>query len=122
MPRPILTEEHIHPAARARIAEAHRDLIDEVQGAVADNDVVVVGMSQNPHPARAKRALRAAGIRYKALNYGSYFGPWRRRNALKMWTGWGTFPMVFVKGELIGGANELEALIASGELTRLLEG
>ena len=46
--------------------------------------------------------------------------PWRRRTALKMWTGWPTFPMVFVKGMLIGGADDLAKLIASGELKRLL--
>jgi glutaredoxin-related protein len=45
---------------------------------------------------------------------------WRRRNALKMWTGWPTFPMVFVKGTLIGGASDLEAMIANGELKALL--
>ena len=37
-----------------------------------------------------------------------------------MWTGWPTFPMVFVKGMLVGGADELRALIDSGELNRLL--
>jgi glutaredoxin-related protein len=37
-----------------------------------------------------------------------------------MWTGWPTFPMVFVEGTLIGGAHEAEQLIASGELARLL--
>jgi glutaredoxin-related protein len=37
-----------------------------------------------------------------------------------MWTGWPTFPMVFVKGVLVGGASELERLIASGELEKLL--
>jgi glutaredoxin-related protein len=42
------------------------------------------------------------------------------RNALKMWTGWPTYPMVFVKGALIGGATDLQALIASGELKTLL--
>ena len=42
------------------------------------------------------------------------------RNALKMWTGWPTLPMVFVKGTLIGGANETIALIESGELQRML--
>ena len=51
---------------------------------------------------------------------GSYFGGWRRRNALKMWTGWPTFPMVFVKGALVGGASDLQRLIDSGELKRLL--
>jgi glutaredoxin-related protein len=33
-----------------------------------------------------------------------------------MWTGWQTFPMVFVKGVLVGGANEVKKLIESGEL------
>jgi glutaredoxin-related protein len=33
-----------------------------------------------------------------------------------MWTGWPTFPMVFVKGKLIGGGSELKALLALGEL------
>ena len=40
--------------------------------------------------------------------------------SLKRWTGWPTFPMVFVKGTLVGGAQELGALIDSGELKTLL--
>jgi monothiol glutaredoxin len=54
--------------------------------------------------------------------YGSYFSAWRRRNALKMWPGWPTFPMVFVKGILVGGARDLDRLIASGEFARMLPG
>jgi glutaredoxin-related protein len=37
-----------------------------------------------------------------------------------LWTGWPTFPMVFVKGVLVGGADDLEKLINGGELARLL--
>jgi len=37
-----------------------------------------------------------------------------------MWTGWPTFPMVFVKGILVGGYTDLKALIDSGELRSLL--
>ncbi len=51
-----------------------------------------------------------------AAEYGSYLGEYRRRLALKMWTGWPTFPMVFVKGVLVGGAEDVAKLIASGEL------
>jgi glutaredoxin-related protein len=36
-----------------------------------------------------------------------------------MWTGWQTFPMVFVKGVLVGGSSDLARLIASGELKAL---
>ncbi len=68
----------------------------------------------------ARKALQAAGAAFKYLEYGSYLSQWRLRNALKMWTGWPTFPMVFVKGTLVGGASDLDALISSGELKRLL--
>jgi monothiol glutaredoxin len=120
MTRAVLDEAHIHPAIRRKIENNHADIVREVQAAIAAHDVVVVGMAQNPHPKKARRVLDAAGIPYKYLEYGSYLGDWRRRNALKMWTGWPTFPMVFVKGVLIGGARDLQALIDSGELTKVL--
>jgi monothiol glutaredoxin len=120
MPRAILDEIHIHPAIRARVASHHADIVQEVQQAIIAYPVVVVGMGQNPHPRRARRALDAAGIAHHDLDYGNYFGGWRRRNALKMWSGWPTLPMIFVRGSLIGGANDLIKLINSGELKRLL--
>jgi monothiol glutaredoxin len=120
MPRHILAEERIHPAIRDKVSGMHRDIVEEVQAAIAEHDVVVVGMKQNPHPRHARKALDAAGIAYHYMEYGSYLGVWRRRTALKMWTGWQTFPMVFIKGVLIGGAADLERLIESGELASML--
>ena len=120
MARNIFSESSIHPAIREKIANHHADIIREVRAAIAANDVVVVGMKQNPHPKRARKALDAVGVPYKYLEYGSYLDGWRRRNALKMWTGWPTFPMVFVKGVLIGGADDLARLIDSGELKRMM--
>jgi glutaredoxin-related protein len=120
MPRHILPESSIHPAIREHVATLNRDLVEEVQRAVAENDVVVVGMRQNPAPKKARKLLDDAGVRYAYLEYGSYLGEWRRRNALKMWAGWPTFPMVFVRGVLIGGASDLAKLVASGELATLL--
>ena len=122
MPRSILDESHIHAAIRGTIANGNADIVAEVKAAVAANDVVVVGMAQNPFPKKARKALDAAGIPFKYLQYGSYLGGWRRRNALKMWTGWPTFPMVFVKGVLVGGASDLNRLIESGDLKRMLTG
>lgn len=120
MGRSILDEAHIHPAIREVIANNHADIVREVQAAIAGNDVVVVGMAQNPAPKKARNALDERGIAFKYLEYGNYLKEWRRRNALKMWTGWPTFPMVFVKGVLVGGASDLQKLIDSGELARLL--
>jgi monothiol glutaredoxin len=118
MSRPIVPEDRIHPEVRERIASFGTDILREVQDAIANNAVVVVGMSQNPFPRKARKLLDAAGIPYKYLAYGSYLSHWRRRLALKMWTGWPTFPMVFVKGTLIGGAKDLKKLIESGELKK----
>ena len=116
MPRTILPESQIHPAVREKIASYRSDVLKEVQAAVAANEIVVVGMRMNPFPKKARRLLDAEGIAYTYIEYGSYLGAWRRRLALKMWTGWPTFPMVFVKGVLIGGADDLARLIESGKL------
>lgn len=119
MPRPVLDEATIHPAIRAKVAGWQHAIVDEVKAAVQANDVVVVGMDMNPFPAKARKALDAIGQPYKYLGYGSYFSLWRPRSALKMWTGWPTFPMVFVKGTLVGGYNDLQKLIESGEFKRM---
>jgi glutaredoxin-related protein len=118
MPRNILPEAQIHPAVRDKIANWRTDIVKEVQAAVAANEIVVVGMRQNPAPRRARKALDAAGLAYTYLEYGSYLGGYRRRLPLKLWTGWPTFPMVFVKGVLVGGADDLGRLIEKGELGR----
>ncbi|MET0441252.1 MAG: glutaredoxin domain-containing protein, partial [Casimicrobiaceae bacterium] len=120
MSRNVLDEAHIHPAVRQKIQGRHSGIVDEVRAAIAARGVVIVGMRQNPWPRKARRALEAAGIPYKYLEYGSYLSEWRPRLALKMWTGWPTFPMVFVDGVLVGGAEDLKRLIESGELKAML--
>ena len=120
MTRNVLDEAQIHPAIRQTIADKHADIVREVQEAIAGNKVVVVGMTQNPFPRKARKTLDAISVPYKYLEYGSYLGQWKRRNALKMWTGWPTFPMIFVKGVLVGGATDLQRLIDSGEFARMI--
>ncbi|WP_210543028.1 glutaredoxin domain-containing protein [Rhodoferax sp. PAMC 29310] len=120
MSRPVLDENQIHPAIREKVAGHEQSIVSEVKAAVVTHAVVVVGMGMNPAPKSARKALDAAGVAYHYMEYGNYFNTWRRRNALKMWTGWPTFPMVFVNGSLVGGASDLVKLINSGELTPLL--
>jgi glutaredoxin-related protein len=120
MSRTTLEEARLHPAIRETVANLNADVVHNVQAAASSNAVLVVGMAGNPHVRRARRSLDGAGIAYQYLEYGSYFGGWRRRNALKMGSGWPTFPMVFVKGTLIGGADQLERLVSGGELKRML--
>jgi len=121
MLRQILDETHLHPAIRDKIAGYQSDILAEVGAAIAANPVVVVGMAQNPFPKRARALLDGQKIDYKYLEYGSYLKDWRRRLALKMWSGWPTLPMIFIKGTLIGGADDLKRLADGGELQRLLK-
>ncbi|CDG83928.1 glutaredoxin domain-containing protein [Janthinobacterium agaricidamnosum] len=120
MSRNIFDEAQIHPAIRQQISDSHADIVREVQDAVAAHPVVIVGMALNPFPPKARKIFDVLGTPYHYLQYGSYVSQWRRRAALKMWTGWPTFPMVFVNGVLVGGATELKALLDNGELSRLL--
>lgn len=120
MTRPILEQDKMHPAIRDSVASYHADIVQEVQAAIAEYDVVVVGMKQNPFPRRARALLDQKGIAYKYLEYGSYLSMWRRRLALKMWAGWATFPMIFIKGVFIGGFDDLQTLDRSSELETLL--
>lgn len=120
MPRPLLDDARLHSAIRDTVEHLHAEVVHNVQAASMSNAVLVVGMSGNPFCKRARKALDAAAVPHHYLEYGSYLSQWRQRLALKMWSGWPTFPLVFVKGVLIGGADDLAKLVASGELKRLL--
>lgn len=111
----------MHPAIRGKIANWGVEVVTEVQLAIEAKDIVVVGMKMNPFPQKARKLLDAAGIEYTYLEYGSYLSGYRRRLPLKLWTGWQTFPMIFVRSVLIGGASDLEKLMASGKLQEMLK-
>jgi glutaredoxin-related protein len=102
------------------MAEYHADFVDEIGRALQEHDVVVVGMAQNPHVQRARRALDDAGIAHHYIGHGSYLSGYGRRLAIKLWTGWPTFPQVFVRGRLIGGRAELVEAIGDGTLRATL--
>jgi monothiol glutaredoxin len=67
---------------------------------------------------RALRALLDAGAPVAAVDI---LPDPRIRQELSAISGWPTIPQVFVKGELIGGADITEELHASGELRRKLD-
>ncbi|MBL4606858.1 MAG: hypothetical protein JKY01_03395 [Pseudomonadales bacterium] len=120
MPRKTLDSTKIHNAIQDTVADNQLEIMNEVIQAVESQDIVVIGMSGNPHVGKARKALTAANLPFTYLQYGGYISQWRKRNAVKMWSGWPTFPMVFVKGTLIGGGEETQALINSGELQTTL--
>jgi glutaredoxin-related protein len=120
MPRRILPETRVHPSIREKLGGLRESSVEEVEALIRQHSVVVVGMSQNPFPRRARKLLDQHGIAHHYVGYGSYLSQWRKRLPLKLWTGWPTFPMIFVNGTLIGGYQDLERLLTSGEFRELL--
>jgi monothiol glutaredoxin len=67
---------------------------------------------------RALQALSAAGAPITAVDI---LPDPQIRQELSAVSGWPTIPQVFVRGELVGGADICEELLASGELERKLD-
>lgn len=116
---PQLPAARAHAPAAAKMQSFHADVVQQVAEAVARDEVVVVGMAQNPHVRRTRKALDAAGVPFTYLEYGSYLSGWKVRLAIKLWSGWPTYPQVFVRGKLLGGGIELRQAIADGTLASL---
>jgi monothiol glutaredoxin len=100
---------------------------DELNGrikSVIDTAPVALFMKGTPqfvmcgNSERALQALRRAGAPVTAIDV--LPDPEIRRE-LSAVSGWPTIPQVFIKGELVGGADIAEELAASGELERKLE-
>ena len=96
-----------------------RDQITEI----IDTEPVALFMKGTPsfvacgNSQRALSALRAAGAPVAAVDI---LPDPRFRQELSSLSGWPTIPQVFVKGELVGGADIVEELAATGELERRL--
>src|SRR5690349_19224972 len=116
MERLTLSADKVSEAAARTVAEMHRGIVEEVAAAVARDPFVVVGMAQNPVEKRARKLLKAEGIEFTYLEYGSYLSKWKERLAIKLWAGYPTFPMVFRGGTLLGGFSDIKKLHEEGKL------
>jgi monothiol glutaredoxin len=91
---------------------------------VIDNEPVALFMKGTPsfvmcgNSSRALEALRAIGAPVTAVDI---LPEPEIRQELSALSGWPTIPQVFVRGELIGGADIVEELAETGELRRKLE-
>jgi monothiol glutaredoxin len=106
--RSIIQADKIDVNAKKAIEGFHRPVVKEVQDAITKHEWVIVGMNQNPVVKMARKYLDVKSIPYVYINHGNYFSQWKIRLAIKLWSGWPTFPQVFHKGVLIGGASELK--------------
>ncbi len=95
---------------------------DRIKDVIGDADVALF-MKGTPqfvmcgNSDRALQALRRAGAPVTAVDI---LPDPQIRQELTQVSGWPTIPQVFVKGELVGGADIVEELEASGELEQTL--
>jgi monothiol glutaredoxin len=91
---------------------------------IIENEPVSLFMKGTPqlvmcgNSERALRALRAAGAPVTAVDV---LPDPQIRQELSALSGWPTIPQVFIRGELVGGADIVEELYASGELQAKLD-
>ena len=99
------------------------DLKEQIEQIIATEDVALF-MKGTPQFAmcgnsqRALEALRRAGAPVTAVDI---LPDPQIRQELSAVSGWPTIPQVFVRVELVGGADIVEELAQSGELERTLE-
>jgi monothiol glutaredoxin len=99
------------------------ELRDKISDVIA-NEPVALFMKGTPsfvmcgNSQRALQALREAGAPVTAVDI---LPDAEIRQELAAISGWPTIPQVFVRGELVGGADIVEELAESGELERKLE-
>lgn len=115
--REILPAEGLHSTIREKVLNFHSETVVEVAQAVQNNRIVVVGMRWNNSVRKARKNLEKAGLAFTYLEYGSYTSEWHKRLGLKMWTGFPTFPMVFIDQQLVGGNSDLEKLLVENKLS-----
>jgi monothiol glutaredoxin len=99
------------------------ELSERIQNVIS-NEPVTLFMKGTPqfvmcgNSDRALRALREAGAPVTTVDV---LADPAIRQELQEISGWPTIPQVFVKGELIGGADITQELAETGELTKILE-
>ena len=99
------------------------EMREKIQQVIADEPVALF-MKGTPKRAmcgnstRALEALRRAGAPVTAVDI---LPDAQIRQELSALSGWPTIPQVFIRGELIGGADITEELAESGELEEKLE-
>ena len=104
-----------------RVTEA--TLKEKLEQLIAENQVLLLmkGTPEAPACGNSMRALAAIepyGVEYAALDVLPALEP--LREATGEIADWRTFPQLYVKGELVGGADIVEEMNESGELAELL--
>ena len=108
----------ISEEAQARLSDFHQPLIEQLQQEIHSHDIVVVGLAYQPSTQRVIKELNKLDCLTQCIEISPWIGSSEKRLAIKIWSGWPSFPQIFVRGMLIGGELELGNFVASGDFNR----
>jgi monothiol glutaredoxin len=103
--------------------KSKEDVIEEIKNELARDKVVayIKGTESFPQCGFSQRAvqiLKSYNIKFKTINI---LADNQKREILKEFSEWPTYPQIFVNSSLIGGVDILSELHDSGELSKHLE-
>jgi monothiol glutaredoxin len=102
--------------------DQNANVIDRIKSQLSSSNVMLYMKGTPDFPqcgfsAAAVQALNAVGAEFGTVNI---FEDPELREALKQYSNWPTYPQLYVKGELIGGADIIRDMYQSGELQKMV--
>jgi monothiol glutaredoxin len=99
------------------------DIASRIRQQVEGDDVVLYMKGTPVFPmcgfsAGVVQVLSNVGVPFQSYNV---LDDMDLRQGLKEFSNWPTFPQLYVKGELVGGADIVREMYETGELTQLLQ-
>jgi monothiol glutaredoxin len=100
--------------------DQNANVVERIKGQLAGNSVLLYMKGTPDFPqcgfsAAAVQALNAVGAQFGSVNI---FEDHELREALKQYSNWPTYPQLYIKGELVGGADIIREMYQNGELRK----
>ncbi|OJU87374.1 MAG: monothiol glutaredoxin, Grx4 family [Burkholderiales bacterium 66-5] len=101
------------------------DVQQRIDQLVKNNDILLFMKGDAQYPmcgfsGRAVQILKALGVDLESLKTVNVLEDEEIRQGVKEYSNWPTIPQLYVKGELVGGADIMMEMYESGELKTLL--
>ena len=101
------------------------DVQQRIDQLVKNNDILLFMKGDAQYPmcgfsGRAVQILKALGVDLDTLKTVNGLEDEEIRQGVKEYSNWPTIPQLYVKGELVGGADIMMEMYESGELKTLL--
>lgn len=99
-----------------------RDILKEIEEEVKANKVLLYmkGSPEQPQCGFSFRVVQILGEVGKPYAYVNILADQEKREAVKQFSSWPTFPQLYVNGELVGGCDIVTELHENKELEQML--